>query len=128
MFSVTPGENGKPLPQILWDSQITNAQRLSNLKEIHLINYRLIEGLAEPDEDLVTVSLLFAEVNHDIVPVTVNERIQPLDMAVRQNYNAYSEPFALTFLIEFAEIEEFLREIKTQLNNHHTPSCDLIIK
>lgn len=83
MFSVQPGENGKPLPQVLWDSQITNAQRLSNLKEIHLMNYRMIEGLEDPDEDLVTVSMLFAEINHDIVPITLNEKIQPLDLAVR---------------------------------------------
>jgi len=47
------------------------------------MNYRMIEGLEDPDEDLVTVSMLFAEINHDIVPITLNEKIQPLDLAVR---------------------------------------------
>ena len=40
--------------------------KLEDLREIHLLNYRLIESLDDPEENLITVALTFAPLNHSM--------------------------------------------------------------
>ena len=44
------------------------AFRLENLRQISMLNYRLIESLENPDENLITVALIFAELDHTNQP------------------------------------------------------------
>jgi len=68
---------------------VTNAYRLNTMREIHLLNYRTCERLQEPDESMVTVLLIFAEVNYDHVPIVEEDRIMPFDYRPRNGYRAY---------------------------------------
>ena len=74
-FTSMPNEKARPIPDIQWDSQILQAYRLESLKQIHLVNYQLIEQLDDPDENLVTIRMTFAEPEIDHVPIVVEGRL-----------------------------------------------------
>ena len=106
---------------------VTNAYRLANIREVHLLNYKLIETMPNRDESMVTVLCIFAEVNHDYVPIVVDDSIQPFDMRPRLGYKAYKLVTKVQFLVEFEEIEDFIAELKLQLTVAHVNSCDLYV-
>lgn len=69
-FKHMPNERTRPLPTVQWDSRITQAYKLENLKEIHLFDYKKVQNSDDSDEDdLVTVVLIFVELNFDVVPI-----------------------------------------------------------
>ena len=105
-------EKSRPIPEIVWDSMTIEAQRLNSLKEIHLLNYRVIAEIEEPEETLVSVALMFADVNHDFVPITEHGQILTFDSAKRDGYNAYRQATSLCFMIEFDDVEDFINEIR----------------
>ena len=74
-FNTHPNDTSRPIPSVQWDSQVTNAYRLLNIREIHMLNYKLIEALPNSEENLVTVLIIFAEVNYDHVPIVVEDVI-----------------------------------------------------
>ena len=74
-FNLHPADTSRPIPSVQWDSQVTNAYRINNLREIHLLNYKLIQGLPDAEENLCTILLIFAEVNYDHVSVVKNDVI-----------------------------------------------------
>ena len=76
---------------------------------------------------MVTVLCIFAEVNHDYVPIVLDDKIQPFDMRPRQGYKAYKAVTKVQFLVEFEEIEDFVAELKLQLTVNHVQSCDLYV-
>ena len=57
-----------------WDSQVTMTYKLVDLRSIHLLNYRLIESLDDPDENLITVVLTFAPLNHEESLISIVDR------------------------------------------------------
>ena len=97
------------------------------MKEIHLLNYRVIAECDEPEETLVSVALMFAEVNHDYVAITEEGSIRPFDTERREGYQAYRKATSICFMIEFDDIEDFINEIRTQLNDNNCNTCNLII-
>ena len=88
-FNSHPADTSRPIPSVQWDSMVTNAYRLANIREVHLLNFKLIENMENRDESMVTVLCIFAEVNHDYVPIVLEDRIQPFDMRPREGYRAY---------------------------------------
>ena len=54
---------------------VTQAYRLNAIREIHLLNFKTVEMRNEDDDNLVTVLCIFAEVNHDELPIVVDDRI-----------------------------------------------------
>ena len=74
-FTTWATERSRPIPSIVWDSQVTRILRMGDLKEVHLLNYRMIEHLDDPDETLVEVYMIFGQINHDYVPVVHDEVI-----------------------------------------------------
>ena len=75
-FKSTPNERTRPLPTVQWDSRITEAHKLENLKEIHFIDYLKVQNSEDSDDDdLVTVVLIFIEINFDVVPIVANDEI-----------------------------------------------------
>lgn len=98
------------------------------MKEVHLLNYNLIASLDDPDENLVSILLVFAEINHDHVDIVRDEVIVPFDNRLREGYQAYLNPTQLSFLIEFEEVEDFIAELKTQFTINGCKDADLIVK
>ena len=48
--------------------------QLEDLRSINLVNYRLIESLDDPDENLITVILTFAQLDHEESLVTIVDK------------------------------------------------------
>ena len=91
VFNSHPNDTSRPIPSIQWDSMITNVYRLSQIREVHLVNYKLINNMPHASDNMVTVLMLFAEVNHDVVDIVVEDRIMPFDMRPRIGYKAYKQ-------------------------------------
>ena len=66
IFNPSGSERSMPLPALQWDSQVTMACKVEDLSQIALQNYRLVEGLDEPDKNLVNIILTFAQLDHTI--------------------------------------------------------------
>ena len=103
LFNKHPTDTSRPIPAIQWDSMVTSAYRLSNIREIHLLNFRESEMQQDPDDKMVTVLLIFAEVNHDLIPIVQNEVIMPFDARHRKGYRAYRQVIKVQFLLGFDE-------------------------
>ena len=74
-FNSHPNDTSRPIPSVQWDSQVTAAYRITNLREIHLLNYKLIQGLPDAEERMATILLIFADVNHDHVAIVKDDVI-----------------------------------------------------
>ena len=44
-FNSHPNDTSRPIPSVQWDAMVTNAYRLTNVREVHLLNYKLIQSL-----------------------------------------------------------------------------------
>ena len=72
-FNSHPNDTSRPIPAIQWDSMVTQTYNLSCIREVHLVNYKLISSMPHVGDDLVTVLMIFADVNHDHVDVVVED-------------------------------------------------------
>ena len=106
---------------------VTQAYRLNAIREIHLLNFKTVEMRNVDDDNLVTVLCIFAEVNHDELPIVVDDRIQPFDMRPREGYKAYKAVIKVQFLLEIEEVEDFVTEVKLHLTAAHVTQCDLYV-
>ena len=118
-FASTPNERARPIPGIKWDCQITSAQRVDRLVEVQLLNYKLIESLEDPEESLVAVAMVFADMNIDRVPLVVDGVIQPFDARPRLGYQIYGPISKIEFYIEYDDVEDFIMEVRHQLEINH---------
>ena len=92
--------------------------RLEDLRQINLMNYRLIECLEDPENNLITVALTFAALDDAILPgITdvVDEHGQvlrePTTEANLIEPRYFGQVEKLEFMIEFEEIEDFIVEL-----------------
>ena len=96
--------------------------QLEDLRSINLLNYRLIECLDEPEENLITVALIFARFDHKIVNGISNvvdaqgevlspSSQEPLSAEAQRNLQSFEKVVRLEFMIEFEEIEDFIVEM-----------------
>ena len=92
--------------------------RLEDLRQINLMNYRLIECLDDPENNLITVALTFATLDDTILPEITNvvdERGQvlrePTAEAKLIEARHFGQSEKLEFMIEFEEIEDFIVEL-----------------
>ena len=62
-FICGPDERSRPIPAMRWDSKVTYVRSIEYLKEIHIVNFNLISSLEDPDENLVSIVLIFRHQN-----------------------------------------------------------------
>jgi len=58
-FTAKPDERSRPIPIMRWDAKVTFVRSIEYLKEIQIVNFNLISSLEDPDENLVTIVLIF---------------------------------------------------------------------
>ena len=85
-FASNPGERSRPIPEIMWDSLALEVHPLQSLRQIRLLNYDMVAKLDDPDESMVTIELVLAEVNKDRIPIVGEDEIMPFDNRLRKNY------------------------------------------
>ena len=92
--------------------------RLEDLRQINLMNYRLIECLDDPENNLITVALTFATLDDTILPgITdvVDEHGQvlrePSSEAKLIEPRHFGQTEKLEFMIEFEEVQDFIVEL-----------------
>lgn len=63
-------EGSKPLPIVQWDSQVVWSRRTNNLREVKLLNYRMVSEMDDPDDSLIEVRMTFSDIIFEVVPIT----------------------------------------------------------
>ena len=117
------------MPAIQWDSSIEFSYRLTNLKEVILHNYRMVQGLEDADEYMVDVEFQFGEINHDYIPITNDEGMfLNYDRRPRDPDDFWLGGEAISFSLQYDEVEEFIEELKSQMEMLHYTGCKLIIR
>ena len=72
-FKPPNDEAGKPLPVVQWDSQVVWTSRIINLRQVSLLNYKMVSAMDDPEDAMIEVRLTFSEISFDVVPVTSHD-------------------------------------------------------
>ena len=88
----------------------------------------MIAKLDDADESMVTVELIFAEVNQDPVPIVEESEIMKFDSRVRTNYQMLINQRSVQFLLQFDEVEDFVLEIRNCFVESGRQNCDLLVQ
>ena len=121
-FKAPQVEGSKPLPIVQWDSQVVWTRRINNLREVKLLNYRMVSEMDDPDDSLIEVKMTFSDIAFQVVPITEHD----------PNANKpYQSPFIkqeeINFLIEYEDVEELFTELRLQFYLVHLNNCSLAI-
>ena len=105
------------MPQIQWDCRISFAYRLYNLKEVILHNYRMVQEQEDRESCMIEVEFQFGEINHDHIQITDPREgnFVPLNREVKDAEDFWSGGESIIFTIDYDEVEDFIDEIKTQM-------------
>ena len=89
-FAPRQGERARPIPDIQWDSQVIATFDLHTLKQVRLLNWKMLEEMEDPDENLASVQLVFGAINYDYVEMVDEEgNILEFDSRPRYDYRTY---------------------------------------
>ena len=77
---------------------------------------------------MVAVTMVFADMNIDRVPLVVDGVIQPFDARPRLGYKIYGPISKIEFYIEYDDVEDFIMEVRHQLEINHCQGCNLVIR
>ena len=87
----------KPLPELAWNAEITQAREIFDLDEVHLVNYKTVVNLEDPADNYLIIELIFS--HYKIEPRPDNEALERKDEV-------------MTFNIEFGDLEDFIAEVR----------------
>ena len=117
------------MPEITWDSSIVFAYRLVNLREVILHNYRIVQEQEDREDCMVQIEFSFGEINHDLIHMTNDEgEFVELNNDYKDPNSFWGGSESIQFSVEFSEVEEFIEEIKIQMDMINYTGCKLIIK
>ena len=113
----------------------------TNLKEVILHNYRMLQHEEDREECMVHVELQFGEINHDTIYILKHQddedeeedeeqegQFAPLNIEQKDPEDFWVGGDSIEFHLEFDEVEDFIEEIKAQLDMMNYTGCKLITK
>ena len=78
---------------------------------------------------MVQIEFQFGEINHDHIMLTDDDgEFLPLDAEEKDRDSFWAGGESVSFSLEFEEVEEFIEEIKIQMDMINFTGCKLITK
>ena len=71
--------------------------------------------------------MVYAQPLMDFVPVVIDGKVMQPDNEPKPNVPRYRAIESLSFMLEFDEVEDFIVEVREQLEAVHVTGCDLIV-